>query len=303
MIVRPRPNPIQLFLVMQGSILPRVVPQILVVFLFSCAVVGVELRYPAIFRGFTAAPFTLLGTAISIFLAFRNNACYDRWWEARRQWGQLITETRGFARLVATLLPGSPSSFGMVRSAIAFAYALNGHLRKHALPPEVATYLSAADLAAASNSRNPPDAIIRAISRELADELQSARITDILYKAIDEHIGAMAGIQAACERIASTPVPFTYTLLLHRSASLFCLLLPFGLTSTFGYATPIFAALIAYCFFGLDALGDELEEPFGNSANGLPLNAIARVIEINLLEATGERDLPPALLPVDSLLR
>ena len=302
MIVRRRPNPVQLFLVMQGSILLRIIPQILVVFGFSCFVVWVELRYAAVFRNFSASPFTLLGTAISVFLAFRNNACYDRWWEARRQWGQLILEMRSFARLLTTLLPASPTGTAIVRTAIAFTYALNGHLRKLGLLPEVASYLSPADHAAASESPNPPDCILRMISRELAKELKAAEITDILYKAIDEHLSAMTAIQSACERIASTPVPFSYTLLLHRSSSLFCLLLPFGLTSTFGYATPIFAALIAYCFFGLDALGDELEEPFGSSANGLPLNAISRQIEISLLEATGETSLPPALLPVDFIL-
>ena len=302
MIVRPRPNPVHLFLVMQGSILLRIVPQILVVFFFSFFVVWIERRYPAVFHNFTATPFALLGTAISIFLAFRNNACYDRWWEARRMWGQLILEMRSFARLVTTLLRGSPSGAAIVRNAIAFTYALNGHLRKQPLPPEVASYLAPTDLAAVSRSPNPPDAILRIISRDLAAELKQAKITDILYKAIDEHVAAMTSIQSACERIASTPVPFSYTLLLHRSSSLFCLLLPFGLTTTFGDATPIFAALIAYCFFGLDALADELEAPFEPSSNELPLNAISRLIEISLLESIGETNLPLALEPVDYIL-
>jgi putative membrane protein len=302
MIVRRRPNPIHLFLVMQGSILLRIIPQILFVFCFSFFVVWIERCYPAVFHNFTAAPFTLLGTAISIFLAFRNNACYDRWWEARRMWGQLILEMRSFARLVTTLLPGSPAAVAIVRNAIAFTYALNGHLRKKPLPAEVAGYLAPADLAGVSQSPNPPDAILRIISRDLAAELKQTHITDILYKAIDEHVAAMTAIQSACERITSTPVPFSYTLLLHRSSSLFCLLLPFGLANTFGDATPIFAALIAYCFFGLDALADELEAPFDASANELPLNAISRLIEISLLESIGETNLPRALEPVDYIL-
>jgi putative membrane protein len=302
MIVRSRPNPVQLFLVMQGSILLRILPQIVTVFCFACFVVWLEIRYHRVFAAYTAAPFTLLGIALSIFLAFRNNACYDRWWEGRREWGRLILEMRSFARLVTTLVPDRRRSASMVRQAIAFTYALNGHLRKQPLPPELATYLTREDLSSLATSQNPPDRILQVLSSDLALALQAGELTDILYKAIDEHIGAMAGVQAACERIASTPVPFTYTLLLHRSSSLFCLLLPFGLTATFGYATPIFAALIAYSFFGLDALGDELEEPFGNSPNGLPLNAISRLIEINLLEAIGETSLPSALLPVDYIL-
>jgi len=116
-------------------------------------------------------------------------------------------------------------------------------------------------------------------------------------------MGAVANIQVACERIASTPTPFTYTLLLHRTAYLFCFLLPLSLAPTLGWATPIFCTLIAYTFFGLDALGDELEEPFGGHSNALPLNALARVIEVDLLEALDAEDLPPYLLPVDHDLR
>src|ERR1700761_3571489 len=104
MIVRSRPNPIHLFLVMQGSILLRILPQIAVVFCFSMLVVWIEYRYPVIFHSYSAAPFTLLGIALSVFLGFRSNACYDRWWEARRQWGQLMIDMRVFARQLTTLM-------------------------------------------------------------------------------------------------------------------------------------------------------------------------------------------------------
>ena len=56
-------------------------------------------------------------------------------------------------------------------------------------------------------------------------------------------------------------------------------------------------------FFGLDALGDEIEEPFGLEANDLPLDAICRSVEIQMREALGEKNLPPPLEPVDYCLR
>jgi Bestrophin, RFP-TM, chloride channel len=87
--------------------------------------------------------------------------------------------------------------------------------------------------------------------------------------------------------------PFTYTLLLHRTAWLFCLLLPLGLVGTLGMATPAATTILAYAFFGLDALGEELEEPFGLSQNALSLDALVRAIEIASLEALGETELPP----------
>ena len=102
---------------------------------------------------------------------------------------------------------------------------------------------------------------------------------------------------AGCERIRSTPIPFSYTLLLHRTAYLYCFLLPFGLVETVGMASPVMVGLVFYTFFGLDALGDEIEEPFGDLPNDLPLNALCRGTEIELREALGETDLPPPLQP------
>ena len=99
-----------------------------------------------------------------------------------------------------------------------------------------------------------------------------------------------------------TTIPFAYTLLLHRTATLYCFLLPFGLVDTVGFMTPFVVAIVAYTFFGLDALGDEIEEPFGLAAHHLPLGAICRTIEINLLEALGVRDLPEPLMPVNAQL-
>ncbi len=112
----------------------------------------------------------------------------------------------------------------------------------------------------------------------------------------------MTMVQTACERIRTTPVPFGYTLLLHRTAYLFCFLLPFGFADTLGWATPVATMLVAYTFFGLDALGDELEEPFGLRANNLPLSALARTIEIVLREGLGEADVPPLPQPQKHVL-
>ncbi|MET3352779.1 UNVERIFIED_ORG: putative membrane chloride channel (bestrophin family) [Xanthobacter viscosus] len=97
-------------------------------------------------------------------------------------------------------------------------------------------------------------------------------------------------------------MPFGYALLLHRTAYLFCFLLPFGFADVLGWGTPLAAALVAYTFFGLDALGGELEEPFGTLPNDLPIAALATAIEIILREGMGERDLPVALEPVDFML-
>ncbi len=137
----------------------------------------------------------------------------------------------------------------------------------------------------------------------LGQALRAGRIDSIRYGLIEARPTAMTGIQAACERIAATPLPFAYTLLLHRGAWIFCVMLPFGLAGTLGWATPLVSAVLAYAFFGLDHLGDELEEPFGLAPNDLPLDALVRGIEIDLRDALGERPLPEPLQPRDYVLQ
>ena len=119
---------------------------------------------------------------------------------------------------------------------------------------------------------------------------------------MEERVQSMAAAFASVERTKVTPMPFVYTLLIHRTAYLFCFLLPFGLADSSGYWTPLVAAIVAYTFFGLDAIGDELASPFGDSSNTMPLDATARVVEINVLESLGEQTLPEPLKPTNFVL-
>jgi ion channel-forming bestrophin family protein len=110
-------------------------------------------------------------------------------------------------------------------------------------------------------------------------------------------------VQGGCERIASTPGPFAYSLLLHRTALIFCVTLPFALAGSLGWWTLLPVLLVAYTFFGLDALGHQLEDPFGLEPNALPLDAMRRMIERELLALLGERDLPPPIEPHENVLK
>jgi len=310
MIVRPRPGPLQLLFVLRGTILPRVLPQVMGVAALSCLVVwgfereGGRLPHPS------PAPMSLLGIALSIFLGFRSNACYDRWWEARKQWGALIIELRSLSRETLALLDdggGESPSVGrrtarrLVHRGIAFAHALAGHLRGHDAAQDITRYLEEAESVRVLGSGNRPDALLREHAFELARLRREGALSDIAWAELSQRVHALSGVLAACERIRLTPLPFAYTVLLHRTAYLFCLLLPFGLADTLGWFTPVLAGAVAYTFFGLDLLGDELEEPFGTAPNDLPLLALARTAERNLLEALGEPQ-PESLQPVDFVL-
>ncbi len=307
MIIRPRPGIFELFFILRGSIIQRVFPQILAIGALSALVVALHAFRPGLLPDFSNAPFALIGIALSIFLGFRNNACYDRWWEARKQWGQVIFTTRQFARQLLVVEHGNSENGEaerrrLVRLVIAFTHALVPHLRPGESRDAAEAFMPAELVEHYRTSRNGPDRLLTAIEREIVGLRERGVLADIPFSLLDRSIGDLAAAQAACERIRSTPVPFGYTLLLHRTAYLFCLLLPFALANAMGWLTPLAAALVAYAFFGLDALGDELEVPFGNQSNAVPIKALADTVEINLREALGETDLPELPAPRDYLL-
>lgn len=295
MIVRPKPGVFALFFVMRGSVVPRILPHILGFAAYAALVVGVVHVARLDMSSFSIAPFGLLGVALSIYMGFRNNAAYDRWWEARKLWGQLVYEVRNLARVCDALVEKPAERRALLMEALAFCHFLRGHLRKVDVVTEARRFIGD-EAEAVSRAVNGPDALVRRMGRRAAELRRSGQIDAIGYRIIDERLATIAAVQAGCERIKGTPLPFAYTLLLQRTAYIFCLLLPIGLVSSAGWSTPLFTALVAYTFFGLDALSEELEEPFGMEANDLALDAICRVCEISIFEALGETP-PPLLAP------
>ncbi|MDG2525294.1 bestrophin family ion channel [Stenotrophomonas sp. HITSZ_GD] len=305
MILRPRPHGWQLLYIIRGSILPAIAPKVLAIVLLSVAVCAfAEAYHPFAASALSIAPFSLFGLVLSIFLSFRNNACHDRWWEARKLWGQLIVESRTLARQCQVFWPDDATlRRRLVYLAIGFSATLAAKLRGRDTRQAAHPWLQADDAARLGERLNVPDQLLGLMGDALGQARRAGSIDSIQYGLIEARVTAMTGIQAACERIASTPLPFAYTLLLHRGAWIFCVMLPFGLAGSLGWFTPLVSAVLAYAFFGLDHLGDELEEPFGLAPNDLPLDALVRGIEIDLRDALGERPLPEPLQPRDYVLQ
>ena len=304
MIVRDRPSPLRLFLVMRGSVLPSIWKSLLGTTLLAMIVTWTHGALWGHKLTIGTIPFTLMGLPLAIFLGFRNNAAYDRYWEGRKQWGELVLRSRNLARQCLSLVAPGDTADGeprlrMIRRAIAVAHALRHRLRGSDPARDVAPWVTPAEWQRLHKLPNLPHALMLAMGEDLATLLRERRIDPCIVPVIDASLSAMTGVAAACERIRGTPIPFSYTLLLHRTAYLYCWLLPFGLVDAIGDLTPLVTLLVAYTFFGLDALGDEIEEPFGTSDHDLPLEAMCRTIEIDLRMALGDTDLPPPLLPVD----
>ncbi|RYY99577.1 MAG: bestrophin [Comamonadaceae bacterium] len=308
MIIRDRPRGPQLLYIVRGSVLPHIAWE-----LVTCTGVAllVTLTHGFVYQWkitLTTVPFSLIGLALAIFLGFRNNAAYDRYWEARKLWADITARSRSFARQLQTLMhfeaPARHADAGdprtrMILRTIAHAHALRHQLRGSDAGDDMRRLLPAQEAAAFAAAQRGPDHLLRRIGDDLGLLLRARRVDAPVAADMDASLSGIATAAAGCERIKTTPVPFPYTLLLHRTAWLYCFLLPFGLVDTVGFMTPFVVAIVAYTFFGLDALGDEIEEPFGLKPNHLPLDALTRGIEIDLLEALGATELPRPLEPVD----
>ncbi|MFT4013504.1 MAG: bestrophin family ion channel [Paracoccus sp. (in: a-proteobacteria)] len=282
MIIRERPSALRLFFLWRGSIVPRIWRALLGVAVLSALVVAMRRGQPQLVPAMGSQPFALLGIALSVFLSFRNNACYDRWWEGRRLWGQIIQTARDIARQTAVLPPAARRA--ILEGVVDFAQAAVLRLRRITLEQARGQF--------GARSR-APDEILTEITLRIAEALRAGDLLAVEAHGLNEGVTRLSQALVGCERLANTPLPFAYTLLLQRTAYVFCFLLPFGFADSLGWFTPLGTAVVAYTFFGLDALGEELEEPFGTMPNDLPIAAYATMIEITLKQALGDTDLPP----------
>lgn len=300
MIVRPRPPYfLGLIFIMRGSVLPKVAGRLAVILAVSCLAVWLHILWPKQLGVHNPGPFTLLGLGLSIFMGFRNNACYDRWWEGRKQWGALVAISRNILRDITAILPPEDP---LRQQAAHMVGSFARHLRNQLRDTDKDTQNDWQPAGGwARGTPNKSGRLLNEMANEFAKRLRSGAISDITYQLFSTHLSQMADVQAACERLKNTPVPFAYSLMLHRSVWLFCMVLPFGIVDILGFGTPFITIVLAYSFLGLDALGEELETPFSQETNSLPLDAMTRVIEISVAESLQEPP-PPPLHPQDYVL-
>jgi ion channel-forming bestrophin family protein len=297
MIVRSKPNFTDIVFAVNGSILPRIILRLLVIAAVSVGAILAAEEHPGIFAKISAIPFTLIGIALSVFMSFRNNACYDRWWEGRKLWGELIVACRSLARQVSGL-DESHRQF-LLRGLCAFAAGLAARLRGGNERIAIGQWLESESV---TKSPNPTNAVLQELGAYCIVLMHNGELGAIHYAVVEGQFTALSAVQGGCERIAHTPVPFAYSLLLHRTALVFCLTLPFALAGSLGWWTLLPVLLVAYTFFGLDALGHQLEDPFGLEPNALPLNSMQRNIERELLALLGCEDLPEPIRSKDNIL-
>jgi putative membrane protein len=288
---------------------PAVAHRLVLLFLFDLAIASLYTFAGWKSLALSGLPLSTMGSAIGIFLAFRTNSAYERWWEARVLWGGLVNASRTLARQVLTLIDRetddpepSPLQRRLMNLQIAFITSVRCHLRRQNALPELRSILGQSAAEDLREHRNIPSALLLQKATVLQKAKEDGLLSDFRWVQIDGTLTEMTSLIGSCERIKATPLPRQYDFFPRVLVNVYCLLLPFGLVEGMGLLTPLASTLVSFIFIALDTVGRDIEAPFENTVHDTPLTAISRTIEINLRQLFGDRNIPPEIKPVDGFL-
>lgn len=265
-----------------GSVAREIAARVLVCVLWSVVVV-VAVRYGGERLSIPTTIHGLVGVAIGLLLVFRTNVSYDRYWEGRRMWGNIINVSRDLGRGAAVHLADDPARRDAVLGwTAAFGHAVMEHLQDRSgigpmagrLPPELVSGVAA--------DRSVPLAVAARIGAELRAARDAGLISDVILAHLDLDVRQFIDALGACERIKRSPMPFAYVVHLRRVLLIYCMTLPFGLVRDFGWGTVLDTLLVTYIFFGVEEIGVQIENPFGTDPNDLPMERFCATIEAEL---------------------
>ncbi|UOE38905.1 bestrophin family protein [Chryseobacterium oryzae] len=292
MIIRKKEHWFRMLFVWHGSVLPALLPRLgllLILSLFVSYFHGMIFSFKV---PLNPVPLTLFGFVLALFLGFRNNASYDRFWEGRKLWGALLNTSRALTRQAMALHNQSNDNESLhyfVQLLSAFVFALKHQLRETEAYEDLKLRLNEEHLKIVASSKYKPAVIMRLLAEWVQNSKDKNCLDSIQQSRFDENLDKLSDILGGCERIISTPIPYSYRVLLHRTVYIYCLLLPFGLVDSLGWFTTLIVVFIAYTFVAFEAIADEIEEPFGTDANDLALNSMCVMIDETIHEMAGEK--------------
>jgi ion channel-forming bestrophin family protein len=233
----------------------------------------------------------IIGTIISLLLAFRSNQAYDRWWEARIIWGAIVNDSRTLIRQLQSFINDPEFSVSVnkvtenfTKRQIFWNYSLGQMLRGQDPLKHGDSYLSREDMKFIRNHMHVPNALLLLHNRDLKYMLEEGLLNPFQQVEIDRTITRLCDAMGKCERIKNTVFPTTYSLYINFALYLFIILLPFGLTEHLGSILVLLVILISASFLLVEKMAIHLQDPFENKATDTPMTTLARNIEKDLRE-------------------
>lgn len=266
---------------------------------------------------FSATAIGLIATVVGIFIVFRFNEAYQRWWEARILWGALVNDSRTFTREVITMLtPDRVPSIGTPENAVklhtelvyrhlAYCNALRLSLRGQDSWDELAPFLSAEELRELKTYENKPTRLDRSQGERLAEVIGTDTAQHVLLMQFDSTLNRLYDIQGGCERIKNTAFPDEVRFISRGLVWLSAIAVPIAFLSADREVRVIevlAVIVISLSFMVVEQLGASLKNPFENDDNDTPMTALCRTIEIDLRQQLGETKIPPPIEPIGGVL-
>jgi putative membrane protein len=267
----------------------KLFPMLVAVGVFTWLVGYIETEYLHLSRQNVVANLpvmhSLMGFAISMLLVFRTNTAYDRWWEARKLWGQLVNVSRNTAIKLAAILPQedhrSRAWFALLLGR--FAHALQLHLRSEKTRMALGTPPHP-ELEGLDPNRHMPAQIAALMHARVHRAYRDGDISGDQLIGLTSDLSAFMDICGACERIKNTPLPYSYSSFLKKFIVIYSLTLPFGFVFSLGYIAIPVVVFIFYVLASMEVIAEEIEDPFGSDANDLPLDRLTAMIATNTTE-------------------
>ena len=224
-----------------------------------------------------------MGILLSLLLIFRTNTAYDRFYEGRQAWGTLVNNCRNLAIYFNAVLPqGDMESRAFFAKSISnFPFALKNHLREQPGMSEL-DIVEEGERRDLRNFDHKPAGVSNQLWVKTEILYREGHISESQHINLNQYLTALMDVCGVCERIKSTPIPFSYMLFIKLFIMLYVSLLPFTIIAAFGYLTIPAVILTSYVLVGLEMIGEEIEEPFGLERNDLPLNQLSQLIRVNV---------------------
>lgn len=233
------------------------------------------------------AVYSLVGFVLSLLLVFRTNTGYDRWWEGRKKWGELVNNTRNLAIKIA-----SSSAFHQhdkdffARMIPNYAYAMKEHLREGVNMDELS--LTENEKQVLENKEHKVNYIAKLIYDKLHEVKSRNDLSEMEYLTLDTNLKTFADINGACERIKNTPIPYSYSLFLKKFVFIYVTTMPLAFVASFKYWSVLITTLVFYVLVSMEILAEEIEDPFGLDDNDLPTDELCDKIKANVVEVLNE---------------
>lgn len=318
---------------------------LLIIGIWSASIVFAHVYLKWTLLSVPIVPLSTIGIAVSLYLGFRSKEAYDRWWEGRKVWGDIINKSRAFSNQVHSLLYDKEGNMvsddikkELIYRHIAWVRSLKYQLRStsrlipyakgrmfnHKIVNEdsfdlLKELLTEGEYKKVEAQSNMATQILINQGKALQKLTKEGYLDSIRHSEVNTILTALYDTQGKCERIKKTPFPRPFAYMGQVFTAVFVFLLPLGFFDTFEdeslrHNVSIFAQheymlmvipftmLLSWIFFMMEKVSDSMEDPFESGVNDLPLTAMVRTIEIDLLESLGEKEIPKPIQPVDDML-